>query len=714
MRKKEIEKIPYLGLSRVKSGKLVEYVAVTDIRQVGKEPCLFVEVYRNRKDTGEIPAVRIALTQKDFGSYFPESGTWSRGKIIGESWQDTEMIWMVGAGIQMSEKEAAERNVLQSPEDLERIKGFLKGIKAWKGLWWEYIEKKQEDIIWKERSERNSRRWERRKKALEERGANTEELPEQRILQYAEDNLFIREHRLYYKKHGARATVACSGCGGVTDRRWRPGQSYESQFEVKMEEPRMGLYGTCPMCGRQGKFVPQGKARTTERETRHLFLGQKYKGTGMVMRYIEVEKKWRLELTCGEKGLEMCGAGESLDGIEIARTYLEPGKKAKTDYHKHSRENGEDFWDDCNLYGLNNINIRPAPIMGETYGNMKGTFLQYSAMKEYQRAIREDINPVDYLERYLDTPQIEMLVKMGLTELVGELVKCHYGIVGDMEARRPDTFLGIRKERLAQLIRHKGDRHILEVMQMERRMGQNWTEGQVEQLAELGMGRLVEALDYMGIQKYLNRVSKYAGCGYGTMCSRASGRLKETAQMYLDYLGMRKKRGYDMTNSVYLFPRKLEAAHAKMVEECNKEEYDKRTQEVNERFQMIKKNYRKLRKRFFFQDDEYMIRPARDAGEIVREGRILHHCVGGDTYLERHDTGQSTILFLRHREAPETPYITVEIGTEALEIRQWYGAHDKKPDRDRMQKWLDVYKTWLKCGNAAAGGMEAGMMAAGA
>ena len=33
-------------------------------------------------------------------------------------------------------------------EDLERIKGFLKGIKAWKGLWWEYIEKKQEDIIW--------------------------------------------------------------------------------------------------------------------------------------------------------------------------------------------------------------------------------------------------------------------------------------------------------------------------------------------------------------------------------------------------------------------------------------------------------------------------------------------------------------------------------------------------------------------------------------
>ena len=79
MRKKEIEGIPFLGLPRVKRGKQVEYVAVTDVKEVGKEPCLFVEVYRNRKDTKKVPAVRIALTQKDFGSYFPEAGTWSSG-----------------------------------------------------------------------------------------------------------------------------------------------------------------------------------------------------------------------------------------------------------------------------------------------------------------------------------------------------------------------------------------------------------------------------------------------------------------------------------------------------------------------------------------------------------------------------------------------------------------------------------------------------------
>ena len=326
------------------------------------------------------------------------------------------------------------------------------------------------------------------------------------------------------------------------------------------------------------------------------------------------------------------------------------------------------------------------------------------------------MNPIDYLERYVEIPQIEMLAKMGLTEVVGELVRCRCGIVADMDAKRPDTFLGIRKERVRQLMGHRGDIGILKVMQMEKRMGQRWTDGQVEQLAELGTtDGIGEALGCMGVQKFLNAVARYAGCGYGTMCSKASGRLAETARMYLDYLEMRRKLGYDMANSVYLFPKSLGNAHAKMVEESSKDGYDKRIQEVNGRYQMIRKGYRRLRRKFCYEDQEFLIRPAKDAGEIVMEGRILHHCVGGDTYLARHDSGQSTILFLRRREEPDIPYITVEIGTDSLRIAQWYGAHDRKPDEERMERWLDAYVTRLKCmQEAEGGGMEAGMMAAGA
>lgn len=698
MKKKTIEKIPFLGLPKVKRNKSVEYVVVTDIKKVGQEECLFLEAYRNQKDAKEIPAARIVIGEKDFGTFFPESGAWSRGKITWDAWNASSFIWYENDRGSRAAKPGAEANVLNSAEDLERIRNFTEGPAVYGGEWWRRICRKQEDIRRNEYYERDRRKRERRQQALEDRKAHTEELPEKRILEYADKILFHEEHYLYYKKRGARADVACTRCGNVSaDVRWKPGDSFESRFEKMIEEPRMGDYGTCPACGARGKYIPKGRAKNVSRIAEHIFLGQKYKEEGAVVRYINVEKEWQIELTCGEKDTEMCGACEKLIGLEIARTYFEPGKEPQTDYQKYDPYGGKNFWDDCNLGGLSNIAIREAPILPETYMNLKDTFLRYSAIEVYMEASRRRcVNLKDYLKEYIRTPQIEILAKLGLTDIVRKLVNGECGIVYDLKAGRPDAFLGIRKEHVRQLVGHKGNIDILNVMQIEKRMGQRWTEGQIEQLAELRLRYIRSALDHMGIQQFLNHVAKYAGCGYGTMCETASERLRQTAQMYIDYLDMRQSRGYDMTNSVYLFPKSLNAAHARMVEEINGAEMDKRICGVGERYPLIKQNYRKLRNRFYFEDDEFLIRPARDAGEIVMEGRILHHCVGGDGYLSKHNSGESVILFLRFKEEPEIPYITVEIAPNTLYIRQWFGAHDKKPDKDRMQGWLNAYVNRLK------------------
>ena len=140
-----------------------------------------------------------------------------------------------------------------------------------------------------------------------------------------------------------------------------------------------------------------------------------------------------------------------------------------------------------------------------------------------------------------------------------------------------------------------------------------------------------------------------------------------------------------------------------MVAESSQKEVDKRLNEVKERFSNIRKQYRKLRNRYYYEDEKFLIRPARSAEEIVEEGRILHHCVGGDNYLRKHNEGESYILMLRQQEGPEIPYITVEISEKNDKIMQWYGAHDKKPDKKNMQKWIDSYVTRLKCGALAAG-----------
>lgn len=392
----------------------------------------------------------------------------------------------------------------------------------------------------------------------------------------------------------------------------------------------------------------------------------------------------------------MYNASEELSGIEIARAYFEPGKKMQIDYQKYNPYDGKNFWDDCNLYGMGSISIKKAPIMKETYEEMEGTIFQYSALQEY--ADQEEVNPVDYFERYQQTPQIEILTKIGMIKVVKMLVEYKYGIVADPAARCPDKFLGIRKERVKQLIEKKGDIRLLEVMQMEKRMQRVWTDAQIAHLAETGLrrGEIEQITEYMSIQKLLNRIERYACCEYGTECSSCIARIQGTATTYADYINMRLELGYDMTNTVYQQPRNLRDAHEKMLIERDKEEMDKRMDEVKAKYPRIRSGYKKLRQRYLYEDEEYLIRPARSAEEIVMEGRILHHCVGGDNYLRKHNDGISYILMLRRKTDMESPYITVEVDGNRPRIMQWYGAQDRKPDEKNMQKWLNGYIEYLK------------------
>lgn len=692
MKKKTIEKIPYLKLpENVKKG--AKYVGTTAVKVVGHEKHLFLEVYRNEKASREIPLVRIVLTKKDFGSYFPEQEEWNRKKIK----INGKLLWNGEEDCRDGWQQLEKKNILRTEEDLERIKSFCKTT-IWKEeRWWGYIEHHQNCITRTERSRIEVRKYERRQTALEERSRNTKILPEAKILKIADERWFHQEHHLYYKKYGNWVQIACSKCGGVTDARWKAGDSYESQFQQIVQEPRENKTGKCPMCGAYGTYKCQGKAKHDYSKRMHLFLGQKYKTTGMVMRYVEVTKEWKLELIAGENGTEMHGAYEELSGVEIARAYFEPGKDVQIDYHKHNPYSGKDFWDDCNLSGNYHIRIEEAPILADTYKEMKDTMFQYSALKEYASEIR-NVNIVRYLEQYQQTPQIEVLVKMGLFGIAKEIVDNCQDIVSDASAKRPDTFLGIRKERVHQLIVSRGDIKLLGAMKTEKRLQQAWTEKQIEHLAETGLRteQVETAIKYMGIQKILNRIEKYAGCAYGTKCAEAENRIRATANTYMDYINMRLALGYDMNNTVYQQPRNLVEAHNQMVLESNKEETDIRIREVEQKYPSIRAIYRELRKIYFYEDDTYLIRPARSAGEIVREGRLLHHCVGGDNYLGKHNRRESYILMLRFKDKAEEPYITVEISSNNPKIRQWYGTNDRKPDAKNMQKWLNDYLKQLK------------------
>lgn len=72
-------------------------------------------------------------------------------------------------------------------------------------------------------------------------------------------------------------------------------------------------------------------------------------------------------------------------------------------------------------------------------------------------------------------------------------------------------------------------------------------------------------------------------------------------------------------------------------------------------------------------DPELILVKPNTARDIVIEGQQLSHCVGG--YTGRVAKGDTNIFFLRHKNSPDVPWVTVEVKNNGV-IKQAYGHSD--------------------------------------
>lgn len=683
MKKKAIERIPFKG-SRREKGRYSNIVSVFTW-EIENSPHLFIEIYKNKRNEREIPWIRMVFTATDWGLYYPEKGTWSSAGL-------EEINRQLGH----YKKDIEAKNFIQN-RDVDTIWDFCQGRYGLKTREYDAWTGALENLIGRIKNDRWHKRNNNRRIRLQERQQNTPALPED-LEKWADRTLFKKEHFMYYKRHGRYVDIACSACGHVTTTATKPTEGFEGQFEKIIPVPRANTAGYCPYCNTKGTYKTSGTVKGPYMLNSKCFVAQPYKETGVVVRYINVDKIYSLDLALEGICEIMTGAKERISITELTRTYFEKGKRPQTDYHKYSAISGE-FWDDCNLDGYCNIRIEPAKIYEKSFEMLKDTFLQYSGAKEYVN-YKTSCNLEQYLTRYMRYPQMEMLSKMGLYRIVESMTRCELGFIADQAAVRPEDFLGIRRERLKDLIIVQGDIAYLRAWQFERRNTLRLTEQESVFIREYTSATtdITEILDYTTVTKLMHKIENYSGVSIpktleGELCGRAADAFRTTAQLYADYIHMRLQREYDLHNQIFLFPRNLQRAHDQMVLETRTEEQKKREREVAERYPDIRKNYRKLRNTYFYEDETFLIRPARSAEEIVTEGRFLHHCVGGNNYLEKHNTGKTTILFLRTKQNPETPYITVEI--QGTNILQWYGIRDTKPDKKRIESWLEKYTRFL-------------------
>lgn len=321
---------------------------------------------------------------------------------------------------------------------------------------------------------------------------------------------------------------------------------------------------------------------------------------------------------------------------------------------------------------------------------LKGTPWQYSALKEYYRADPTPLCVERYLEQYLYHPMLEYLVKLRLYRLATYVVYGEDGLqfYGNQflngDGKSINEVLGVGKSYLPLLQEvNPGGKQLLLIKEMLRENIQPDKE-LLKWCSEYKVGDrkyLTAPLNFMTPHKLMryateqfemHKKTSYASPGYHSMSYMLSD--------YVDYLSMSEALGHDMKSSFVLYPNNLKEAHDRvndLTEVETSKEYDR----------IIAGMFEKLKRRYSFKKQEFIVVPPRSLKELIQEGDKLHHCVG--RYAKYVVQEKCVILFIRKANTPEEPYCTVELKNDEIVQARIF---DNDPPPEKVQKFIEKWK----------------------
>ena len=672
MKKKAILKIPPIPTDYSERGK--RYSVSAGVVDIDGSSILLLDVYpKNRKK----PLRRIIVTPVDYGIYEYDTKNWS-----GKSIENSE-IWFP----QTVSTLYASRDMAYSKETYDIVAGYAKKVKTIRfideNLF--YVVRQLESAI---ADEKTDRAYKRRMQRLKERCSYVEPLDDEFKAYCKKKFDRLGKHIMWYKRKGRYADFKCSACGCEYRRATEYGVSYESQSENIVATPKQGIISRCEICGARGKY--QARERKFN-EQLTFYKADTYKD-GLVIREVAASQVIRKDVK------------EAYEYTEMTRLFITKAEEHK-DFCYYDGWTDKTEWYDRNSSGMYSYQSPKGFLYEPSLANIKKSAFKYCAIDRFlSKYPKSDIH--GYFKAYRRYPQLEYLVKMQLWKLAEPLTANFYQTNDmDMAAARPEDMLGIQKKDIPYLVEQEGNITILNICRLQKQTGHQFEKIYREWLYEiLSVGysshriyeQLLQIAEHMSIKRVINQLAKYVGYkspddleeNYRKILGYHH--LHERAGKYLDYLQMRIELGYDLNNNVYSKPRDLDAAHQEMVMQSDAKKIKEKSMTADEKYTQIPKLIKQLSKVYMYKDEKYQIVIPKSASDIIEEGHVLHHCVGGDNYLRAHNRQTSTILFLRHSKNPDIRFVTIEIKKD--HIVQWYGAYDKKPEETEIAKWLRTYR----------------------
>lgn len=166
---------------------------------------------------------------------------------------------------------------------------------------------------------------------------------------------------------------------------------------------------------------------------------------------------------------------------------------------------------------------------------------------------------------------------------------------------------------------------------------------------------------------------------------------------YYDYIKACEYLKLDLTEDKNAFPHDFTYWHDTRIDEYRTAKAlaeEKAKKELLAKFKAVAEKYISLQ----HSKADYVVVIAMSPNELVNEGQVLHHCVGSMGYDQKFMREESLIFFVRHKEEPDTPFVTVEYSPSKHKILQTHGMHNSTPDEETMKY---IQKTWLPFANKA-------------
>ena len=522
--------------------------------------------------------------------------------------------------------------------------------------------------------------------------------PTEELLKIIKESKPMKRNVILYKKVWLTEPITglkykmvkctCTACGtsyylmeceaGGCGRGWSP-----APYGVWINEREKAISGECVLCencGEQAELLYSGNMRYGEKRIDEACYSElrKVDGKACVLTYLA-----RLYVT-ENAALSVTVHPWEAYVISVGRMYRFTG------YRGNMRSG-------ISLYGR----YEQRQQYSDEWGQGKTTYIPKGVFDgteaENSRAeiiAKQDTWIVSYLHKWLKTPVLEAIVESGGEKLIAEALNANAETIGytggkrmlagilpiikNKKEKRPAQAMGLTKEQYRWAIDDKWPSALVTMVAEASAAGIRWKRDDMKDIMRLGDSRTRKAFENYGeetpkICRYLKKQEeKHKGEAH--LC---------TVLQYIDYREALKANGEDLPENRY--PRDLPEAHDRETEKrrlVRDRETDAKIAARAEKMAALS-----------WQKDGLIIRPARSTGELIEEGKRLHHCVGG--YGQSVAEGKATILFIRREAEPEESFYTLQLDEIKLTVVQNHGDWNKLQTDEVMtfeRAWIEHIK----------------------